>query len=337
MTQQKNPGEALAGSNGANNNPAATPECCDNVILAREAAPVKGETSVANVLSKDLQLQVIHLLVEGNSIRSIVRLTGVHKKTVTRLLVKVGTACRELLDERMRDLTLRHVQCDEIWTYVAKKESRIPEAEKSYLHGDQFVYVALDTDTKLIATFAIGKRTADLTRRFMVDLASRLVMPKAHASDDQSYTRPGYQPITQISTDGFACYPEAVDLAFGPYVKYGSIVKEFRSANRPYVPSEIVGSKRRGIFNIRGSEARSICTSHVERSNLTIRTFVRRFTRLTLGFSKKLDNLAAAVALHVAHYNFCRIHSSLGKTPAMAAGVTNDIWTLEDLYEKALG
>ena len=142
--------------------------------------------------------------------------------------------------------------------------------------------------------------------------------------------------MVQISTDGFVPYPEAVDLAFGSNVKFGTIVKQFRNANRPYIPSEIVGSKRRGIFNIHGRQARTICTSHVERSNLTMRTFVRRFTRLTLGFSKKLENLNAAVALHVAHYNFCRVHGTLGKTPAMAAGVTNDIWTLADLYEKAL-
>ncbi|HXF15856.1 MAG TPA: IS1 family transposase, partial [Burkholderiales bacterium] len=164
--------------------------------------------------------------------------------------------------------------------------------------------------------------------RFMMDLRTRLVTGNIFQGDD----------VVQLSTDGFTCYPEAVDLAFGPHVKFGTIVKEFRNAVRPYTPSEIVGSRRRGIFNISGREqTRTICTSHVERSNLTIRTFMRRFTRLTLGFSKKLENLAAAFALHAAHYNFCRVHGTLGKTPAMAAGVTNDIWTLADLYEKALG
>jgi IS1 family transposase len=281
---------------------------------------------MANILPKEKQLQVIHLLVEGNSIRSIERLTGVQKKTTMRLLVKFGNACKDLLDERMRDLNLRHVQADEIWTFVGKKENRIPDAEKTHLIGDQFVYVALDTDTKLIASFAIGKRSADLTRRFMVDLAQRVVTGNIFRNE----------PVVQVSTDGFKCYPEAVDLAFGPNVKFGTIVKDFRNAVRPYTPSEIVGSRRRGIFNIGGRQERTICTSHVERSNLTIRTFIRRFTRLTLGFSKKLENLAAAVALHVAHYNFCRIHGSLRCTPAMAAEVTNAPWTLEELYEKAL-
>jgi hypothetical protein len=146
---------------------------------------------MANVLKKDLQLQVIHLLVEGNSIRSIERLTGVQKKTVMRLLVRVGNACQALLDERMRDLPLRHIQADEIWTFVAKKEGRIPEAEKTYRIGDQYVFIALDTDSKLIASYAIGKRSADMARRFMVDLAGRLVLGDAF----------GF-PTVQLSTDG---------------------------------------------------------------------------------------------------------------------------------------
>jgi IS1 family transposase len=283
---------------------------------------------MANVLKKEKQLQVVHLLVEGNSLRSISRLTGVNLRTCLRILVKVGSACQALLDERMVDLQMRHIQVDEIWTFVQKKEGRIPVAEKSYRIGDQFVYVALDQDTKLIVGYALGKRSADLTRRFMVDLSRRLITGSVFNRDGT--------PVVQISTDGFQPYPEAVDLAFGPNVRYGSIVKEFRNANRPYTPSEIVGSKRRPIFNMEG-RARTICTSHVERSNLTIRTFVRRFTRLTLGFSKKLENLNAAVALHAAHYNFCRIHSTIRKTPAMAAQVTNDVWTLEELYDKAMG
>ena len=327
MTQQKTP-KLVEASNGANNNPAVSARMLRNTyILAREAAPVKGDSEMANVLKKDLQLQVIHLLVEGNSIRSIERLTGVQKKTIMRLLVRVGNACQKLLDERMRDLSLRHVQCDEIWTFVEKKEGRIPEAEKSYRIGDQYVFIALDQDTKLIASYAIGKRSADLTRRFMVDLRQRLITGSVFDKDGTL--------VVQISTDGFSPYPEAVDLAFGPNVKYGSIVKQYRNAVRPYTPSEMIGTKRRSIFNMEGRE-QSINTSHVERSNLTIRTFIRRFTRLTLGFSKKLENLNAAVALHAAHYNFCRVHSTIRSTPAMAAGVTNDIWTLEELFDKSL-
>jgi IS1 family transposase len=283
---------------------------------------------MANVLKKEKQLAVVHLLVEGNSLRSISRITGVNLRTCLRILVKVGNACQSLLDERMRDLPLRHVQCDEIWTYVAKKQSRVSMSEGDPTHGDQYVFVALDTDTKLIVSYVIGKRTTGVTSRFMADLAERLIVGRRFWNDGT--------PMVQISTDGYKPYPGAVDRAFGSNVKYGTIAKEFLNARMQYTPSEIVGSTRRSIFNLDGRE-RTICTSHVERSNLTIRTFVRRFTRLTLGFSKKLENLNAAFALHAAHYNFCRVHSTLGKTPAMAAQVTNDIWTLEELYDKAMG
>lgn len=290
---------------------------------------------MANVLHKAKQLQVIHLLVEGNSIRSIERLTGVQKKTIQRLLVKVGNGCRNLLDERMRDLTLDHVQVDEVWTFVQKKQNRLTLEERALRGdiGDMYLWIGLDERTKLVASFAIGKRSADMARRFMVDLRSRLTRQSASPNFD----RLGFQAITQISTDGFAPYLEAVDLAFGPFVKYGTIVKEYRNAKIVYTPSEMIGTKRKGICGIGEGEERSICTSHVERNNLTIRTFMRRLTRLSLGFSKKLENLAAATALHVAHYNFCRVHSSLRMTPAMAADVTNGIWSVEELYDRAMG
>ena len=141
----------------------------------------------------------------------------------------------------------------------------------------------------------------------MVDLSHRLVMPKPHASDPHGYSAGGYIHITQLSTDGFPAYPEAVDLAFGPYAKYGQINKDYRNADQPgrYAPPEMVGTERKGIFGIREDEERSICTSHVERHNLTIRTLMKRFTRLSLGFSKKLENLEAACAMFLAYYNFC--------------------------------
>jgi hypothetical protein len=156
-------------------------------------------------------------------------------------------------------------------------------------------------------------------------------------SDDRNFLRGQYPVVTQISSDGWAAYPPSVEAAFGRYAKYGVVVKDFRNANMPYTPSEIIGAKRTGINRIAGREVRSICTSHVERQNLTIRTFMKRFSRLALGFSKKFENLAAAIALHVAHYNFCRVHGALRKTPAMEADLTNDIWNLEDLYDKAMG
>lgn len=171
-----------------------------------------------------------------------------------------------------------------------------------------------------------------MARRFMLDLAGRLRIPKPHESDAHAYERPGYRTVIQLSTDAFAGYSEAVDLAFAKYVNYGQLNKSYRNADQPgrYAPPEMVGSDRRVVI---GSLLPwDICTSHVERNNLTIRTFLRRFTRLSLGFSKKLENLCAAVALHAAHYNYCRIHSTLRMTPAMKAGLISRPWSIADLY-----
>lgn len=290
---------------------------------------------MANVLATDKRIDILRLLVEGNSIRSVSRLTGCHKKTVTRLMVDFGNGCREFLDERMRGLTLGHVQCDEIWTFVQKKQSRLTLLERAERHdiGDVYLWTALDQETRLIPSFAVGKRSADNARRFMMDLASRLEWPGTHASDAHAWLEAQYRPIVQISADGFAAYPEAVDLAFGPYAKYGQIIKDYRNAILPYTPSEMVGTKRHGIRGTDKRQERSICTSHVERNNLTFRTFMKRFTRLALGFSKKLENLEAAVALHIAYYNFCWRPGKLRVTPAMAAGVTNYLWNMEQLFE----
>jgi IS1 family transposase len=273
-------------------------------------------------------------LAEGNSIRSISRFTRVHKKTVLRLLVDFGGRCRDFLSDRLRGLTLRHVQCDEIWTFVAKKQGRLPVEERGrYDIGDQYVWVAFDQDTKLVPAFAVGKRSADMCRRFMVDLAGRLVRPKPHASDAHAFQPEGYRPIVQLSTDAYAAYREAVDLAFGPHVEYGQLIKDYRNVDQPgrYAPPEMIATERRVI---RGEiEPFEICTSHVERNNLTMRTFLKRFQRLSLGFSKKLANLIAAVSLHFAYYNFCWKPATLGKiTPAMAAGVVNRPWRMDDLF-----
>lgn len=272
---------------------------------------------MANVLPSATQRQIIHLLVEGNSIRSIERLTNVHRDTIMRLMVRIGEKCRTFLDGRLRGLRLRHIQADEIWTFVGKKQARLGpgDAGNTFL-GDQFLYIAFDQSTKLIATYAIGKRTSEVTNAFMLDLAGRIVTD-----------------TPQLSTDGFNAYKAAVQDAFGFDVNYGQIIKDFAEPVQPgrYGPPVMVASERRQVIGAVDIDLKSICTSHVERNNLTIRTFMRRFTRLSLGFSKKLENLAAAVALHVAHYNFCRVHGTLKMTPAMAAGVVRELWTLDDL------
>jgi IS1 family transposase len=198
--------------------------------------------------------------------------------------------------------------------------------------GDIYLWYGIDQETMLIPTFLLGKRSANNARKFMLDLASRLVFPKPHASDDHAFAQHVAKVIIQISTDGFAAYPEAVDLAFGPYVKFGTIVKDYRNANIVYQPSELVGTKRTGRRGIGPDQESTICTSHVERSNLTVRTFMKRFTRLALGFSKKLANLESAVSLQMANYNFCWRPSTLkGETPAMAAGLTNHVWSFHEL------
>jgi IS1 family transposase len=233
----------------------------------------------------------------------------------------------------MQSLKLDHIQVDEIWTYCGKKQSRLTtteQAERSDI-GDIYFWVAFDQTTKLIPTFVVGKRSADNARRLMMDLASRLVWPSVVESDARNFHGSKYPAVTQLSTDGFNVYPEAVDLAFSRYIKYGTIVKDFRNAVMPYTPSEMVAADRRR--RVGDFDPRTICTSHVERNNATIRLFIKRFSRLTLCFSKKLENLAAAIALHTAHYNFCRRHGTLRVTPAMAANVTDRLWNLEDLLK----
>ena len=288
---------------------------------------------MANRMSTEKRNTILRLLVEGNSIRSVTRLMQTNIPSVLRQLLWAGNHCRDLMNVRMRGLTLKHLETDEMWTFVGKKQARLTmdeRAERSDI-GDVYLWYAIDQDTKLVPTYLLGKRSADNARRLMMDLAIRLKFPSPHDSDSHAYQVAGYEQITQISTDGFPAYPEAVDLAFGPYAKFGTITKDYRNASLPYTPSEMVGTKRRGIAGIREDEIRSICTSHVERHNLTVRTFMRRFTRLALGFSKKIENLDAACALHMAYYNFCWRPGKMRITPAMAAGVTRKLWNFNDL------
>ena len=286
---------------------------------------------MANRLSREQRIQALHLLVEGNSLRSIVRLTSIHRTTLINLLVEFGEHCRTFLDARLRGLDCQHVECDEIWTYVLKKQGRLTEAEQGNPSiGDQYVFIGQDRESKLIINYTVGKRNGEVTQAFIDDLASRINFP--HNPNEPWIAKP------QISTDGWASYPTAISAAFGSCVNYGQIIKSFQPDDQPgrYGPPAMVEADRRRIVGV--EDLMTIGTSHVERNNATIRLFVKRFTRLTYAFSKKLENLSAAVALHVAYFNFCwRMRENEGGryrlTPAMQAGVVGTLWSIEDLYD----
>jgi IS1 family transposase len=287
---------------------------------------------VANVLKREKQLAILKLLVEGNSIRSTERITGVSRNAIMRLLVRFGTACREFLDLNLSNLYLEHVEIDEIWTFVRKKQRKLhgfeiidPEI------GDIYLFTVIDQRTKLLASFAIGKRNHQTTQALVRDLESRMI----RRPDETGAERP------QLSTDGWASYPGAIAERFGSSVKHGVLIKQYRNPEvGRYAPPDLMGTERIAVQNV--SDLSTICTSHVERHNLTLRTFMKRFTRLSMGFSKKLTNLAAAAALQVAYYNFCwrlRQPGASGKltpTPAMMAGLVDTLWTIEDLYDAVM-
>jgi IS1 family transposase len=299
---------------------------------------------MANVLPRDRQISVLHHLVEGNTLRSTSRLSGVARNTISSLMVRFGEGCQRLLDRELRGLTIEHAECDEIWSFVGKKQARLTAEEKAERSdvGDVYTFTCLDQDTKLIAAHIVGKRSADNARRLMTQLAGRVRFPNTHAGDAHAYGSGGFRPIIQISTDGWAGYPEAVDLAFGPYAKFGTIVKEYRNATMIYTPSEMVGTKRTAIKSIPPEETWTICTSHVERLNGTQRLFLKRLNRLTYAFSKKLRNLEAAFAVFAGYYNYCwqtRRPGKSGKkrpTAAMMAGIAGHVWSFDELFDAVL-
>jgi IS1 family transposase len=271
-----------------------------------------------NSLKTEKQLAVISALVEGVSIRSIERMTGVHRDTIMRLLNRVGERCSRLLDQHMVGFHSRHIQVDEIWTFCKKKEQRLTEAEQSNPElGDQYVFVAIDADTKPVPTFTVGKRDSENAHQFMSELRERL----------------NGNGRIQMTTDGFRAYLTAVENAFGADVDYAQLVKIYGAENPGpgrYSPPRVTETVSTTING--NPDPRHVSTSYVERQNLTMRMQMRRFTRLTNAFSKSLRNLKDALALHFAHYNFVRIHGSLRVTPAMAAGVTDRVWGLEELF-----
>lgn len=258
---------------------------------------------------------IVGALVEGNSIRSTCRMTGRDKETVTRLLADLGAACEIFQGGALRDLTCRRIECDEIWSFCYAKQKNVPERLKGkYGVGDVFTWVALDPDTKLAVCWRVGQRSADDAERFMTDLASRL------------------RDRIQLTTDGYSPYVLATRIAFGGNVDFAQLVKEYQhpsESERRYSPPVIVKSEKHIVF---GEPADAyISTSHVERQNLTMRMKMRRMTRLTNAFSKKIEGLENAVALHFMHYNFCRVHQSLKMTPAMAAGIAGRPWSIEQV------
>jgi IS1 family transposase len=272
-----------------------------------------------NVLPLDKQIAVISALTEGMSIRSVERLTGIHRDTIMRLGVRVGLGCDRLHDYYFRDLNVATIELDELWAFIGKKQKRRKPEDVG--KGDAYTYLALDATNKAILAHRTGKRDYETTEFFLNDLRSR-VMGSPY-----------------ISSDAFRYYEKAVERTFGRRTHYGQIIKHFSGepsmeAQRRYSPGVVVAVDKRVI---RGRiEPDEICTSHVERANLSVRMASRRFTRLTNGFSKKIENHRAAVGLYVAHYNLCRVHETLRTTPAMALGVTDHVWSIADLIEGAL-
>jgi IS1 family transposase len=270
-----------------------------------------------NKLDLKKRAQILACLVEGNSIRATVRMTGAAKNTVVKLLADVGAAYAEYQDTALVNLPCKRIQCDEIWSFVYAKAKNVKTAKAAPEGaGDAWTWTAIDADTKLVASWAIGGRDAGVAFDFMHDLASRLANR------------------VQLTTDGHKAYLEAVEAAFGNGIDYSMLVKLYgpskaHGAERKYSPEQFCGAIATPITG--DPDGEHISTSYVERQNLTMRMSMRRFTRLTNGFSKKLENLSHAVALHFMYYNFARIHQTLRITPAMAAGVSDHVWELEEI------
>jgi IS1 family transposase len=272
---------------------------------------------MANVLSAEKQTAIIAALAEGSSIRSIERITGVHRDTIMRLGVKVGQGCTKLMDSKMQDLDCNYLQFDELWGFIGKKERHCSVDDNPTL-GDVWTFCAIDSETKLVPSFKVGKRTHATTTEFVQDVASRM------------------RHRVQVSSDAMHLYVEAMELAFGADVDYGQCVKVYahdaaQHPERKYSAPHFASAYRRPITG--NPEMELVSTSHVERLNATTRLHMRRLTRLTLAFSKKLENFEAAVGLHFAYYNFVKRHNTLRCTPAMAAGVERDFWTVGQLVE----
>jgi IS1 family transposase len=268
-----------------------------------------------NKLSTEERTRVVAALVEGNSLRAVTRMTGVHRTTVMKLLSDLGRACSEYQDKAFRNLPCERIQCDEIWSYVGSKEKNTTREKKAEGWGDVWTWVALDADTKLVPTWYVGTRDARAAYHFMHDLAARLAKR------------------VQLTTDGHRAYLYAVEDAFGCEIDYAQLVKIYGNApegpETRYSPAVCMGARKAVISGEPVFE--HVSTSYVERQNLTMRMSMKRFARLSNGFSKKAENHEHAIALHYMHYNFCRVHQSLRVTPAMEAGVADHVWSIAQL------
>lgn len=270
-----------------------------------------------NKLTRQNRVKVLAALVEGNSIRSTVRMTGVAKNTVVKLLEDVGSVCAEYQDKVLRDLNCKRIQCDEIWSFCYAKQKNVPKDKQGQFgYGDVWTWVAIDADTKLAVSWLVGLRDAEHAKVLMDDIKDRV------------------SNRVQLTTDGFRAYMEAVDGVFGADIDYAMLVKLYgkeKTEAGKYSPPKCIGARRQSLIG--KPDKKHVSTSYVERQNLTMRMSMRRFTRLTNAFSKKIQNLEYAVALHFMHYNFCRIHKTLKVTPAMEAGVTDRLWDIEDIVK----
>src|ERR1043165_8641487 len=269
-----------------------------------------------NKLSTQKRVQIVAALVEGNSVNAVSRMIGVSNNTVLKLLADLGEACAAYQDKVFRNLKCKRIECDEIWSFVYAKERHLtPELQGVFGYGDIYTWVALDADTKLVPCWNVGRRDAQSGMAFIKDLSERLTNR------------------VQLSTDGFKVYLTAVEEAFGSDIDYAMIVKVYGHSQEDsavrYSPAECIGCEKEVISG--KPDMNLVSTSYIERQNLTMRMSMRRFTRLTNGFSKKIENHMHAIALHYMYYNFCRIHKTLRCTPAMEAGISKKVWETSEI------
>jgi len=268
-----------------------------------------------NKLSTEKRVQILSCLVEGNSLRATARMCDVAFNTVLKFIPEIGEVCAEYQDKAFHNLHCKNIQCDEIWSFCYAKEKNVPKDKRNQFgYGDIWTWVALDADTKLVPSFCVGNRDAKTAKLFIDDLAGRLANR------------------VQLTTDGYKIYLEAIENAFGGNIDYAMLVKIYENSNereKRYSPAQCTATETKKISG--NPNLKNISTSFVERQNLTLRMSMRRLTRLTNGFSKKVENHIHHLSLHYMYYNFCRIHKTLRVTPAMEAGITDHLWSLEEI------